>query len=193
MRPILPTLALALALGTAAFAQTAATTLTLEAPPTLAQGEATVLRAILTDAAGAPVTGQSVDFHATLPFFDYVSTTHLGTARTNFRGEATLPFTPTVEGRRTFTATFDGATGLAPAAGRAPFTVTAGTLAAASRPPAPVLPWLTRGRATAFLLPAMLGVWVIFGYAIYQMTRIAREGRREPDSPAAPAKAVPTA
>jgi hypothetical protein len=192
MRPILATLVLALALGTAALAQNA-TTLTLEAPPTLAQGEPTTLRATLTDTAGAPVTGQSVDFHATLPFFDYVSTTHLGTARTNFRGEATLPFTPTVEGRRTFTATFEGATGLAPAAGHAPFTVTAGTLAAASRPPPPVLPWLTRGRATAFLLPAMLGVWVIFGYAIYQMTRIARDGRREPEPEAAPPTVAPTA
>jgi hypothetical protein len=192
MRPILPTLALALALGTAALAQNA-TTLTLEAPPTLAQGEATTLRATLADAAGAPVTGQSVDFHATLPFFDYVSTTHLGTARTNFRGVATLPFTPTVEGRRTFSATFEGATGLAPAAGHASFTVTAGTLAAASRPPPPVLPWLTRGRATAFLLPAMLGVWVIFGYAIFQMTRIARDGRYEPQPEPALTAVAPTA
>lgn len=176
MRATLITLGLALALS--AHAQAPATThLALEVPVDMVQGQVVTLRASLTDAAGDPVAGEVVTFSATLPFFDYVSTVELGEGRTNFRGEATFPFTPTVVGVRRLTAEFAGTDGLAPAHAFAPFTVAQGVLPPAPTPPAPVLPGLTRGRATAFLLPAMLGVWVIFAYALYQMTRIAREGR----------------
>jgi hypothetical protein len=176
MRATLITISLALALAAHAQVPTA-TQLTLEAPADMTQGQAVTMRATLTDAAGVPVAGEVVTFSTTLPFFDYVSTVKLGETRTNFRGEATLPFTPTVVGARRLTAEFAGGDSHAPARAFTPFTVAQGVLPPAPTPPAPVLPGLTRGRATAFLLPAMLGVWVIFAYALYQMTRIAREGR----------------
>jgi hypothetical protein len=190
MRPIVVILALALA---AASAQAPTDTLlALEAPVELAQGEAGRLRATLTDTDGRPLSGQTIDFTATLPFFDYVGTTHLGSVRTNFRGEASVAFSPTALGRRTLTASFGGTTDLASAVAQDRFTVVPGVLAAASAPTPPVLPWLTRTRATAVLLPAMLGVWFIFGYALYQMTRIAREGRAETQPRIVPPEAAPT-
>jgi hypothetical protein len=177
-------LTIIIALGVAAFAQApSATTLVLDVPPELVQGQAATLRATLTDASGAPVSGELVIISTTLPFFDYVSTMELGQARTNFRGEATFSFTPTVAAERSMTAAFEGSATLAPSRTQQPFAVAAGTLAPAPTPPAPVLPWLTRGRATALLLPAMLGVWFIFAYALYQMARIAREGHRASSAP----------
>jgi hypothetical protein len=191
MRPIVLVLALSLAIAASAQAP-ADTLLALEAPVELAQGEAGRLRATLTDGDGQPLAGHTIDFTATLPFFDYVGTTHLGSARTNFRGEASVAFSPTVLGRRTITASFGGTSDRASAVAQERFTVVPGVLAAAPAPTPPVLPWLTRTRATAVLLPAILGVWVIFGYAIYQMTRIAREGRAETPRRIVPPEAAPT-
>ena len=169
---------LTVALAALAFAQApTVTTLTLEEPTELVQGQSVTLRATLSDAAGAPVSGAAVTFSASIHLFDYSDVAVLGTSRTNFRGDATLSFTPTIEGRRDLFAAFEGSADMAPSAARLPVAVAAGVLPAATRPPPPVLPWLTRSRAVAVLLPAILGVWIVFGYALYQMTSIAREGR----------------
>lgn len=170
---------LASAVATLAFAQAPnTTTLALEVPDALVQGQSATLRATLSDGDGAPITGAPITFWVSLHFFDHTDTLRLGTARTNFRGVASLTFNPTIDGRRHLAAAFEGSADLAPSEASLPVTVASGVLPEAARPAAPVLPWMTRSRTVALLLPAILGVWIIFGYALYQMTSIAAEGRR---------------
>ncbi|MFU8888834.1 MAG: hypothetical protein ACNA8N_09565 [Trueperaceae bacterium] len=179
MRQLLMT-ALVAALGAAlalAHAQAPAQ-LTLLPPDAMVQGEPATLLATLTDAAGDPLAGETLTFFATLPFFDYVSVVEIGTARTDFRGEASLAYTPTVDGARTFSVAYAGAADTAAATASQRVRVDEGYLDPVSAPKPAVLSWLTRGRATALLLPAILGVWVVFGYALFQMARIARDGRQ---------------
>lgn len=173
-------LIMTLGLATLAVAQEpTATVLNVEVPTELVQGESVDVKVTLTDAEGLPLGGELVSVQTSVPFFDYRGTFVLGEARTNFRGEASFPFNPTVIGNRRITAEFAGDDSHAPARAAMTFSVQEGVLTPAAAPPAPVLPWLTRGTATAVLLPAMLGVWVIFAYAIYQMTRIARGAPEE--------------
>ncbi|MBW6456251.1 MAG: hypothetical protein K0A98_10225 [Trueperaceae bacterium] len=179
MRQLLMT-ALVAALGAAlalAHAQAPAQ-LTLLPPDAMVQGEEATLLATLTDAAGEPLAGETLTFFATLPFFDYVSVVEIGTARTDFRGEASLAYTPTVDGARTFSVAYAGAADTAAATASQRARVAEGYLDPVSAPKPAVLSWLTRGRATALLLPAILGVWVVFGYALFQMARISNEGRQ---------------
>jgi hypothetical protein len=180
MRQLLMT-ALVAALGGAlavAHAQAPAPTqLTLLPPDAMVQGEPATLRSTLTDAAGNPIAGETLTFSATLPFFDYVSVVEIGTARTDFRGVATLSYNPTVDGARTFWVAYAGTADLAAATASQRVHVAEGYLDPVTAPKPAVLSWLTRGRATALLLPAILGVWVVFGYALFQMARIARDGR----------------
>ena len=170
--------ALLAALAVAHAQAPAPTQLTLLAPDAMVQGEPATLLATLTDAAGDPLAGEPLTFHATLPFFDYVSVVEIGTARTNFRGEARLPYTPTVDGTRTFSVAYAGTPDLPAASASQRLRVAEGYLDPVRAPKPAVLSWLTRGRATALLLPAILGVWIVFGYALFQMARIAREGRQ---------------
>jgi hypothetical protein len=177
MRQLLMT-ALAAALAVAHAQAPAPAQLTLLPPDAMVQGEPATLRATLTNAAGDPLAGETLTFRATLPFFDYVSVVELGTARTDFRGEARLQYTPTVDGARTFSVAYAGTADLPAATASQQVRVAEGYLDPVSAPRPAVLSWLTRGRATALLLPAILGVWVVFGYALFQMARIARDGRQ---------------
>ena len=176
MRQLLMT-ALVVALAVAHAQAPAPTQLTLLPPDAMVQGEPATLRSTLTDAAGNPIAGETLTFRATLPFFDYVSVVEIGTARTDFRGEARLAYTPTVDGARTFSVAYAGTADLPAATASQRVHVAEGYLDPVTAPKPAVLSWLTRGRATALLLPAILGVWVVFGYALFQMARIARDGR----------------
>lgn len=147
--------------------------MTIAAPSQPAQGETAAVTVTLTDAAQKPLAGETVTVYATARVLSNTGRLKVGEARTNFRGQATLSYSPTVAGESELIAVYAGSERHGGATLSAPLKVAAGALPGYTvswQAPAPVfaIPWL--------LIP-LLGVWLAFGAALYHISRIPGEVR----------------
>jgi hypothetical protein len=162
---------------------TTASSLRIEVPEQITQGQETTIAAVLEDRRGRPIQGAVIGFSERIRFFGYADTAPIGEARTDFRGRASLTHVPTTTGTGQLIAEFLGNEALAPASASSSIVIGAAPPAteAVATPPAEAS-LLPRGVTAIWFVVLLVGVWAAIGTAVYNVVRIPGERRRSADA-----------
>jgi hypothetical protein len=161
--------------GTGAVAALTPTVLTLRADPSawLAAGETVTLKALLSDEAGLPVSRAQIQFAVDAEFAGTRDRMEIGRATTGADGMASLSFRPTLAlQEQNITARFEGM-GLYAESQQALEVQVFGEPISLFPVAAGGLGGVGRIAQVTFLL-TVLGIWMIFGYVLYQIYGITR-------------------
>ncbi|MBI3941976.1 MAG: Ig-like domain repeat protein [Chloroflexi bacterium] len=160
----------------AAVARTA-TTLAVSPSSSVTAGEPVTLMATLKDAKGVPVPKAEVHFYVEAEFAGSKGQMEIGKAKTDANGVAFLDYQPTLAVQQhKIVARFEGM-GIYGESQQAIQIQEVGVLPAAYTV-APIGLEAIRHWAPMALVVVLLGVWITFGYVLYQVYAIARIGVR---------------